>query len=222
MVGSEVVHLYIAGDGRPFVQRNHVARDPSVREPLVLKLMRRDEAPAILLGRPCYHGLAADADCDPRWWTQARYSENVVRSMVRAANAVLEGRPVRLIGHSGGGTIAVLMAARMANVVGIVTIGANLDVGAWVESHGYTPLDASINPMAVFSELADIPQLHLWGEADDTVRPASQIRAIPLLPDGSACLVPRFDHHCCWARDWNNLLTNPVCDAFAGGRIVGQ
>ena len=69
--------------------------DPTAREPLVLRLMALDRVPSVYLGRPCYHGLAADPRCTPALWTDARYSEVVVASMAAATRRLLS-----LTGHT--------------------------------------------------------------------------------------------------------------------------
>jgi hypothetical protein len=70
------LHIYLDGDGRPFVHRTRVARDPTPQDALVLALLAIDPDPAVYVGRPCYHGL--EFDCDPRLWTTARYGEAVI------------------------------------------------------------------------------------------------------------------------------------------------
>ncbi len=216
------VHLYIAGDGRPFARRDLPAADPSVPLPLAYSLMGRDRGARVLLGRPCYHGMAARDRCSPVWWTQSRYSEEVVGSMVQAAEDLLRGRPVMLIGHSGGGALAVLMAARLDHVVGVITIGANLDIDSWADWHGYTRLSASLQPLDVLNALGDLPQQHYWGDDDEAVPPASQERARMLL-GARACVVTGFDHQCCWGRRWSEILSRfpgSICTPSTARRIV--
>ncbi len=208
--GQETVNLYIAGDGRPFLSDGSLASDPTVGFPLALELMRRDDGARFFLGRPCYHGTASSGSCHARYWTSHRYSEAVVVSMVAAARGVLKGRPVRLIGHSGGGVLAVLMAQRLERVVGIITLAANLDLQAWTTHHGYTPLSGSVSPLDVLPELQHIPQMHVWGGQDEVV-PASIGRGLEaVLPRGSICVIPRYDHSCCWRTRWRHMLASLI------------
>src|SRR6185437_2332145 len=105
--------------------------------------------PVLYLGRPCYLGLASSPECRPADWTFERYSARVVASLAAATNRFREreGRPdVVLVGHSGGGTLAVLMAPQVQGLRAVVTIGANLDVAAWTLWHGYLPLNGSLDP----------------------------------------------------------------------------
>ena len=203
---EELVHLYIDGDGRPFINRTSVAADPTPRRSQVLRWMLKDPGPSYYLGRPCYLGMAKGDQCDARWWTTKRYAEPVVESMVVAARQLLHGRPVILIGHSGGGTIAMHMASRLENVRGLLTVGANLDTDAWTRHHGYTPVDRAADPVAVLRELRQLPQLHLLGGKDENV-PAGLASGLSSAAKGRFCIVQRFTHDCCWERQWPQLLT---------------
>ncbi len=203
---QEVVHLYIDGDGRPFINRTSVAADPTPGRSQVLRWMVRDPNPSYYLGRPCYLGMARRDRCDSRWWTTERYAEPVVESMVVAARQLLAGRPVTLIGYSGGGTIAMHMASRLENVRGLMTVGANLDTDAWTHHHGYTPLSRAAEPEEVLRGIRRIPQLHLLGGKDDNV-PVGLATGLSAAAGGRFCVYPRFTHDCCWERQWPQLLT---------------
>ena len=145
---ARALHIYLDGDGTPWAAGGPTA-DPTPRDPLVLRLMAMDAAPSVYLGRPCYHGRAVEPPCAPALWTDARYSEVVVASLAAAARRLLEeeGRSAIVwLGYSGGGTLAVLLAARVRETVGVVTVAANLDVEGWTRLHRQSPLDASLEP----------------------------------------------------------------------------
>ena len=127
---AETLHVYIGSDGTPW-RGNRPASDPTPRNPLALRLMLIDPAPAIYIGRPCYHGLAQDPDCNESVWTSARYSADTVDSMA-AVIAGYSAEHIILIGYSGGGSIAALLASRLEKVRSLLTIAANLDTAAWV------------------------------------------------------------------------------------------
>ena len=205
-LGHGPLHLYINGDGRPFLTPTTIARDPSTRSPYVLQLMRRDSAPSIMIGRPCYHGLRNDPGCDPRLWSTHRYSIAVIDSMVAVAAAKSAGRPTVLIGHSGGGTLALLMAPRMSNVVGVITIAGNLDVAAWTSHHGFSALTGSLNPATNFAATASVPQIHYVGAIDEVVPSYLTQQLKSKLPVNSVDIIAEFDHDCCWSAAWPDLL----------------
>ena len=55
--------------------------------------------------------------------------------------------PVALLGFSGGGALAVLVAGCADSVTHIVTINGNLDTKLWAEMRGFLPLAESMNPI---------------------------------------------------------------------------
>jgi pimeloyl-ACP methyl ester carboxylesterase len=68
--------------------------------------------------------------------------------MARALEGLVgDNNLVLLIGHSGG-ALAILLAARVPQVVAVVTIAGNLDTDVWTKLHGYLRLQGSLNPIA--------------------------------------------------------------------------
>ena len=209
-----VVHVYLDGDGSPWRNGRFMA-DPTPRRPLVLQLMAQDQQASLYLGRPCYHGNQHDPGCSPWLWTAARYSPIVIDSLVAALHTVLREHPntaVVLIGYSGGGALAMLMAERLPQIRLIVTIAANLDTTAWVEHHGYSPLLGSLNP-AKRPPLA-LPQWHLLGEQDTEVPPVLNAAVIERQPCAHSELIAGFTHRCCWLDYWPQVLSKLTDDRF--------
>ena len=206
---SSPINVYLEGDGLPWVTRTRVARDPTPRTPVALHLMARDRGAALFIGRPCYHGLAGSPDCSPWLWTHGRYSEDVVRSMTAALRRSLgadNNREVTLIGYSGGGALAMLIAARLEQVRSVVTIAANLDINAWADHHGYSRLFGSLNPATQSPLPAKIRQIHLAGELDVRVPARLSEQAVARQPNARFIVIPRFDHVCCWEHAWPTIL----------------
>ena len=205
---AAVLHVYVDGDGTPDVG-GYPAADPTSRNPLMLRLLDLDPGPAVLLGRPCYYGLAADVDCRPALWMDERYSEAVVASMAAALRQVLaEGahRRVAWFGHSGGGTLAVLLAARVPETTAVVTAAANLDIDAWAASRGARPFVGSLNPARQPALSADIVQRHYAGGRDEVVPP--EVTRKGLGPGVPLTVIPEYDHRCCWEKLWPGLLAD--------------
>lgn len=205
-VGSSRVHVYLTGDGTPYVRRTLRSADPTPRRPVVLNLMATDPTPRLLLGRPCYHGLARVGDCGSDLWTGARFGEQVQASMVAALMRVIPAeRPLVLIGFSGGGALAVLLARRLPNVVGIVTLGGNLDIDAWADLHGYSRLAGSGNPARGAALSVGGRQLHLAGARDQVV-PSDLTRSATDRLGGRMRVLADTTHHSGWLRHWPGIL----------------
>ena len=203
---GEVLHVYIEGDGRPWRTRNRVSLDPTPDNPLMLELMVQDSAPAIYLGRPCYFGVE-DPLCSPIWWTDRRYAGAVVASLDRVIGRYAPNYAgVVLIGHSGGGALAMLLAQRRADVLVVVTLAGNLDTDTWAARHGYTPLTGSLNPADQPPLGGGIRQLHLVGAQDEVITAEMLEAALIDQPGAELRVVPDADHNCCWRAVWPGVL----------------
>jgi hypothetical protein len=204
-----VLHVYIEGDGTPFRHRDTIASDPTPSDPLMLRLMALDPARSIYLGRPCYFELNRDQDCSAAFWTFRRYGPEVLDSMEAVLRAEIEkagATRVALFGHSGGGTLAVLLAQRVDAVTSVVTIGANLDVAAWCGLHHFTPLAGSLNPADQRPSRPDLKTLHLVGEDDGNTPPALVQAAARERGGEPVRVIAHFDHRCCWSSVWPEIL----------------
>ncbi|MGR9114813.1 MAG: lipase family protein [Gammaproteobacteria bacterium] len=203
------LHVYLDGDGSPWHQKRWLNDDPTSRNPLILDLMHQDNAASLMLGRPCYHGFSQVPPCHFKYWTSHRYAQEVINSMVQALRSWLNMHPYKhivLIGYSGGGALAILMAPHLADVETVVTVAANLDVDAWSRYHGYGPLAESLNP-ATLALLPSIRQIHIAG-LDDTIVPAPIIESFANGQTNSLYWAyPDFDHHCCWSSIWKSILS---------------
>lgn len=208
--GNEL-HVYLDGDGTPWINNRWISEDPTTRNPLLFRLMSLDTAPAVYLGRPCYHGFSDTPPCQPGLWTNERYSAVVIKTMAVALEQILKSlrtKRVVLIGYSGGGTLAMLLAEQVQNLQGIVTIAGNLDIEAWSSLHGYAPLIGSRNPAQRPPLNPALFQLHFVGGKDQNV-PVSLIQPTVLHQYlAQLVIMPEFDHTCCWEKIWPSVLNN--------------
>jgi pimeloyl-ACP methyl ester carboxylesterase len=203
--------VYLDGDGRPWIHHGRTtSSDPTVPHSLALRLATNTTGGSVLyLGRPCYLGLANLPECRPSEWTFERYSTVIVRSLVACINRFTAEHAIRdviLIGHSGGGTLAVLSAPRVRNVRAVITIAGNLDVKAWTAYHRYLPLTGSLDPADTGPLASDIVEIHLTGGADNDVPPPLIERYLAGHPQAQHWNYERFDHNCCWRASWPQLL----------------
>jgi predicted esterase len=203
------LHVYLAGDGTPWDSPARRAADPTPRAPVALAMMARDPRPALLVGRPCYHLERPDPACAPQWWTDRRYAPEVVASLAAVIGAEIAAHGasrVTLIGFSGGGALAMLLAPELPQVTRVITVAANLDLAAWTAHHAYPPLTASLDPAVRPPLPARIAQKHYLGERDTNVPPALLAALRARAPAADWEVVPGFDHRCCWVARWPALL----------------
>jgi hypothetical protein len=98
------------------------------------------------------------------------------------------------------------MARNLPQVSGLVTIAGNLDPDAWVQLHGYLPLRGSLNPSLEPPLPAQLRQWYLVGHRDANVPPAAIERYLARVPQDRVWSYARFDHTCCWAREWPSIF----------------
>ncbi len=222
---SRRLHVYIEGDGLPWRRRDQVSPDPTPRQALMLRLMAQDRQPAIYLGRPCYFGFAQTHPCSANLWTQDRYAPIIVDSMAAVLSHLSASQgnvELVLIGHSGGGALAVLLASRVMKVVAVVTVAGNLDTEAWTQQHGYSSLSGSLNPALMPSLDRRIRQLHFQGGRDREILPALAARFAVHQPYAQFKLYPQFDHHCCWEEEWPVILGRLLHSLDSGKFVLNE
>lgn len=207
------VNIYIEGDGRNWISRTVLSKDPSPRASTVMQLASLDPSPNVVyLARPCqYSPKDLKTVCKPKLWSQARYSPAVINALNVAINEIKKkskSKKVNLIGYSGGGTLAVLIASKRKDVASIRTIAGNLDLRTMDKIHNTTPLHESIDPMHVAASVKHIPQIHFCGAKDKVVPPVvalNFIRAAKLNPK-TVVVVKDASHDKNWNKHWPELL----------------
>jgi hypothetical protein len=218
---SDTLHVYVEHDGTPWFDLTHPAPDPTPRMPFALELMAEDSGPRLFLGRPCYFATVeetqSDSICTPLLWTHQRYSPQVIASMVAALRRFLTLHPFRrvvLIGYSGGGTLAWLMAAQVPETAAIITVAANLDTDEWTRIHDYSPLAGSLNPALMPPLSPTISQFHYVGGRDRNVPPSVVQSFARRHPEARVIELADFDHECCWIKRWPIMLEEVHLEAL--------
>ncbi len=197
---GETLTVYIEGDGHAWCNRTTPSDDPTPRNPVGLFLAVNDPSPnhVLYLARPGQYVRDSQTARDHAWWTSARMSHEVITALNSAIDETkaLDGaRKVALIGFSGGGGCAVLLAARRSDVVFLGTIAGNINMAAWTELHGVSPLSRSLDPIAAAPLVSGIPQRHLSGESDAIIPPrlSEEFCKAAGLPE--ACVTAKGMHH---------------------------
>ena len=163
---AEPIHIYIEGDGYAFDKHGQPTRNPTPRKTLVRNLAARDTASNVVyMARPCQY--IKSPNCDVSDWTNGRFSKEIIDSMHTAIKDIAKGRPVILIGYSGGAMISGLVIYKYndLNVKKWITIAGVLNHADWTEYFGDTPLDKSLN----LRNLPSIPQTHYIADGDKVV-----------------------------------------------------
>jgi pimeloyl-ACP methyl ester carboxylesterase len=205
--------IYIEGDGLAWRSRYQPSDDPTPHQALGLALAAVDPAPNVIyLARPCqFTPMAANPRCGVAYWTDKRYAEEVVAAMNLAVShyaALAPGQRINLIGYSGGGAVAVLIAARRNDIASLRTVAGNLDHAEVNRLHGVSPMPGSLNAIDVARQVAAIPQMHFSGGSDTVVPAAIAQRFVAAVNSSCAQMrvVPGLSHESEWDRQWRTLL----------------
>ena len=211
------MNVYIEGDGSAWISRTQVSDNPTPRNPLVLELASKDpSANVIYLARPGQYTEHGFTLCDPAFWSDKRFSEEVVSSMNEAIDKLClkaNSSKVNLIGYSGGAAIAVLIAARRNDVISLRTIAGDLDPQALNRYQHVSPLKKSLDPMEVAQNLKDLPQRHFIGSADTVVPSFIAQNFVTRTGDKDyqrITVVEKATHTKGWLERWEELLSFPL------------
>lgn len=215
------LRIYIEGDGLAWISRTEPSLDPTPVAATGLALAAVDpSANVAYLARPCqFTPMQDNPRCQVAYWTGKRFAPEVVEAMDDAVGQLAKqvpGQAVEIVGYSGGGAIAVLVAARRHDVVTLRTVAGNLDVEYVNQLHRVSPMPASCNPIDVARQVSGIAQVHFSG-AQDTVVPPEVARRFASAAGGTCVktrVVNGMTHDGDWAQRWRDLLAQtPVCDA---------
>jgi hypothetical protein len=210
---NPVLVIYIEGDGRAWKTASLPSDNPTPTNPLALRLAIQDPRSAVAyIARPCQFIPLPSRGCSEKLWTNARFNTAVIENMNEAAEKLKRqygASELILIGYSGGGAIATLIAAKRSDIKTIITVAGNLETDAWVRLYGLEPLSASVNPASVARSIRNIPQIHYVGGKDDVIPPAISQSFLQKMGSPNKVKVielPNYGHVCCWTERWSELL----------------
>jgi len=208
--------IYIEGDGLSWLSASTPSDDPTPRNPVALRLaLAQPVGSAAYLARPCQYVDARQSECRQRYWTDARFSPEVIDSTNLAIDDLKRRFGVKrleLVGYSGGGAVAILVAAQRNDVARVVTVAGNLDHRAWTIHHRLGPLSESLNPADMAERVAKLPQIHYVGGKDNVIAVDLALqwpRAIAGPRGANLHIILGFDHACCWVEQWPELYPGP-------------
>ncbi len=207
---TRMLTIYIEGDGASWFFRSIPPSNPTPYRSLVVAMAASDQSEYVLyLARPCqFIDLKTVRECDESLWTDGRFSTQVITLFNQAIDEILRSTPalkINLIGHSGGGTLATLIAAQRSDVNCLVTLASPLDLSAWTQALAIASLLKSKNPADPNANLKQIRQTHFFGERDAVVSMESIGRYQNFPPHTDFIMISGFDHQKFWVEHWPTL-----------------
>lgn len=214
-VQGKVLRVYIEGDGRAWITSHTISNDPTPIKSMAPGLAVRDPQPSVYLARPCQFVLGAN--CTQSVWTTARFSMDVIQAESEVLDTLKSQYGVQefeLVGYSGGGAVALLIAAARTDVKQVQTIAGNVDPTAWTELKHIAPLTGSLNPVDFADQLAKVPQRHFIGMNDNVVPPdVAKSYMLKVQPDCGENVFVNADHHTGFEDSWAAYRDKSVqCD----------
>ncbi|MCR4666365.1 MAG: hypothetical protein K5657_03625 [Desulfovibrio sp.] len=218
------LHVYIEGDGHSFLSATRVSPDPTPRYPVALRLALGDHTGAhvLYLARPGQYLDNTAFPCPEIFWTEERFGEEVLSACMLVIDRALHlfgAKGTVLVGFSGGGTLAALLAARRTDVRFFASCAGNLNLGRWVQEHDLTPFDPSRDPMNVCGKLVSLPQRHLLGAHDTVISHRGTLEFCKAVGEKALFLqVPGLGHTGPWQRYWSYDYETPSPYTFSWSR----
>ena len=121
---------------------------------------------------------------------------------------------MHLVGYSGGGAVAVLVAARRSDVASLRTLAGYLDHKTLNRVKKVTPLYGSLNPMGIAQSIKDVPQIHFSGSKDQII-PSWVASNFSKVADNPNCVETRIvgaTHKTGWIELWKKISNQfPIC-----------
>lgn len=220
-VPGQPIAVYVEGDGLAWTSRTTQSPDPTPVTPVGLELAALDpSANVAYLSRPCqYGGVAVDLACQPPVWGRARFSEAVIAAIDDAMGQIVAqsgARAINIVGYSGGGAVAVLVASRRSDVQSLRTVAGLLDTDVFAVIHDVTRLSESLNPAERAPRIATIAQSHFIGGADQIIPRAivdSYLRQLGSTYCADVRVFPQIGHNGNWPELWASLKPEiiPTC-----------
>lgn len=213
--------FYIEGDGRVALNRHRLSDNPTPRQKMFIELAALDKRPNIVyVARPCqYTPMELNPKCNSDYWSSKRMSNDSVESLNKVINKVNNGQKFSLIGFSGGGAVAVLIAARNNNVRDIITLAGNLDHKSFTKFHRSNPITDSLNPIEYTDSVKSIPQIHISGGKDTRVPAFIAAKFVDKInsPCATHKIYKKASHNSGWDKIWHEVYTLDILNYLNTG-----
>ncbi len=211
---STLLVVYLEGDGR-IVVGNRPSKDPSPHAAQGFALALLDPAPQVLyLARIGQYQPQNAGERFQKYWLEQRLADEAVVAASQAIDQIkskVGARKIQLIGYSGGGGLAALVAARRDDVVSLVTVAGLLDHRWWTSKLDVPPLAGSLNPIDFTEPLSGLAQVHFYGTSDRIIAPEISARFVGRFASPQVIRVGvDSDHWNNWTDAWPALLQEYV------------
>lgn len=219
---TNTLTVFIEGDGARWEDSGFSPpTDPTPRRPLGLALAIQEikiqiqdstehaqmpKGSVAYLSRPCQ--FFRGSPCTSNLWTDERYGDQAIESITAALMnliATTNAQNLYIVGYSGGGVIASLLARNLDNIDCIVTLASPLDLTAWTNRLKISPLSSAKVLRLTTDQTSRVMFSHYIGELDRIVvhKDLGQY-SIPSRQNSVAAL-PGVSHNDGWLQNWLDI-----------------
>ena len=223
------VFVFIEGDGAPWsLFGTRPPSDPTPRRSIALDLARttaiKSPASVLYVARPCQFLAAATfTKCATEAWASKRYSNEQLALLLSSTEQglkslgknTLPSLRIILVGHSGGGVMAIRVGAALIrgghDVVGVVTLASPIDPITWSENHRFSALDVDTyyNDMDLLAQ-GQVAS-HYVGKNDKLVGLADTRERYRDTPK-KISEVAGVEHVAGWLEYWEHVIFDEISD----------
>lgn len=209
---EKTISIYIEGDGLSWITRSRVSNNPTPIDPFAFRLMLKDKTKCnIYIARPCQY--TSSSICKRKYWASNRFDSLVISSFNQTLNNIkksVNNKDFKLIGYSGGATIAAILSANRNDVTKLISVAGNLYPSYWTSYHKVSPL-SGLSPLMYLEKLEKIKQIHFIGSKDKIV-PFEVFTAyynkFKNKDNIEFKVLEGYTHHKKWQENWESLLDN--------------
>jgi len=135
--GHPTLTIYLEGDGYAWITPTRISDDPTPRDPIALRMAARDPSPSVAyVARPGHYVMdTRGRGCSAAYWANGRFAPEVIEAEAAAIRALMVrvgATKLRIVGYSGGATVALLLPRYGIQPTEIITVAGVLDPTAWV------------------------------------------------------------------------------------------
>lgn len=207
---NKTINIYIEGDGLAWLTKNQISDNPTPTNQTLLDILSVDSNLCkIYLARPCQ--FVYSSKCQSEYWTNKRFSKEIIDTFDDVLNQVkisFKNKDFNLIGYSGGGAVATLLASKRDDIKSLVTIAGNLDTNKWTDFHKISRLDGSLNPTDVTKNLSSLKQYHFIGLNDKIIPKDIFLSYLSKYQniDNIRAVYVNSNHSCCFKDSFKKFL----------------
>jgi pimeloyl-ACP methyl ester carboxylesterase len=212
--GARRHYVFFEGDGAAWGRQGATPpNNPTPKHSLAMEMAT--ETPAkysvTYVGRECQFIQINDTtqdECPQTRWTTARYNAAYIARITSTLKRLISqptAAETYFVGHSGGGTVALLAAASLQPDC-TVTMAAPIDINAWSNYHGWDALSESLNPADTLDSIPQNKRTHHYGGRDPLVPITSSGFSVS---DKSFRVWHRVEHSRGWIGVWKQIKSDP-------------